>query len=231
MSMSAREAAGVLAQCKWLRDNIHRWEEAAKNVLAEELAPGERTAAIAPDGTNLGMVTRTTGARSMTINNEAGFIAWVAQRYPTEVERVVRPAFVKLCTEKVKAIGALPDANGEICPHVGLDVSEPWNMVKLSDTADMEMVRMISYQRLMDVVTPKSLLIAPELPETQDIPLEQYEGRPWVDTAEEAAGGSGLNEIYDGPMEDTTQGFIEEGPPNWLESNTFETSDEIRKRR
>lgn len=207
MSMNAREAAGVLAQCKWLRDNISRWEAAAKDVLARELVAGERIAAIAPDGTNLGSVTRTMGARSMQVDNEAGFVAWVEQRYPTEIERVVRPAFLKLCGEKVKSLGALPDANGEMCPHVSRAQADPYAKVTLADDADMQMLRMVLQRPLMEVITPESELST----DTGDVQLTQYEGRPWVDE----------------PPEE----FIEEGPPNWAESNTFESSPAVKDKR
>jgi len=99
----------MLAQCKWLRDQIAVWERQAKGVISRELEGGERTNAVAADGTVIGSGTRAEGARSMQIDNEEGFLMWVKSRYPHEVVETVRPAFVKLAAEKVKVLGALPD--------------------------------------------------------------------------------------------------------------------------
>src|SRR5436305_14538383 len=110
--MSKREAAGVLAQTKWLKDQIKGWEDAAKSVLLHALEGGERTKAVAPDGTELGKVSIVEGRKTMRIDNEEGFLMWVKSRYPHEIVETVRPAFVKLCEDKVKKLGGLPDANG-----------------------------------------------------------------------------------------------------------------------
>jgi hypothetical protein len=233
MSEQARKAAGVLAQCKWLRDRISKWESQAKGVLAQELSGGERTKAIAMDGTEIGSVTRAEGARSMQIDNQDGFLAWVKQRYPTEVEETVRPAFVRLCAEKVKLLGALPDANGELCPHVSMARAEPKASVSLGDNDKALIEDMFMHRHMPEVMEAMEFRQIPPgiLPPQQD--------------------SAGEWEVYEGPLEDTTAAFgdphrpvgtipdgtveqppfIEEGPPNWPESNTFETSDAVHQRR
>lgn len=238
MSEQARKAAGVLAQCKWLRDRISEWERQAKGVLAQELSGGERTKAIAMDGTEIGSVTRAEGARSMSIDNEQGFLAWVKQRYPTEVEETVRPAFVKLCAEKVKLLGALPDANGELCPHVSMARAEPKASVSLGDNDKALIEQMFMQKHIPDVM---SQLTAGTDEVTVDV----------GPSGNAVIAQAGEWEVYEGPLEDTTAAFgdphrpigtipdgtveqppfIEEGPPNWPESNTFETSDAVHQRR
>jgi hypothetical protein len=228
MSEEARKAAGVLAQCKWLRDQISKWEAQAKDVLAQELSGGERTKAVAMDGTEIGSVTRAEGARSMQIDNEAGFLAWVKQRYPTEVEETVRPAFVKLCAEKVKVLGALPDANGEPCPHVSLVRADPKSSVSLGDNDKALIERMFMSRHIPDVMSElKMIKCAPN-------PLFP----PVAEGDSAVAGAVHQREEWDEtepPLSQTGQSdpepFIEEGPPNWQESNTFETSDAVRQRR
>lgn len=206
MSDQARKAAGILAQCKWLRDNISKWEARAKDVLAHELEGGERTKAVAPDGTVIGSVTRAEGARSMQIDNEMGFLMWVKQRYPHEVVETVRPAFIKLCAEKVKVLGALPDANGELCPHVSLVRGDPKASVTLSGNDRLLIEQMFMHRHMPEVMD----MMAPvALPES-------------IDSPEQGVGGPGHND---------PEPFIEEGPPNWPESNTFETSEAVRQRR
>lgn len=258
MSDEKRRAAGILAQCKWLRDQISAWERQAKEVLAKEVTPGERVKAVALDGTEIGSVTRAEPARSMQIDNEEGFLMWVKQRYPHEVTEEVRAAFIKLCAEKVKVLGCLPDANGEPCPHVSLARSEPSISARMDDQQ-----RALIEQMFMSRHMPDVMLAARTMSELKAITY----------------GDNPLLPPYDGPLEDTTaalygnivadpmppeanaspdrqcpngnycpypppqcqhgcadhaddpQPFIEEGPPNWPESNTFETSDRVRQRR
>jgi hypothetical protein len=240
MSDESRRAAGILAQCKWLRDQIGVWERQAKGVIARELEGGERTKAVAADGTIIGAVTRAEGARSMQIDNEEGFLMWVKSRYPHEVVETVRPAFVKLCAEKVKVLGALPDANGELCPHVSLVRGEPTISARLGEQdkaviEDMFMHRHVS--EVMAEVAPPTPVGTIESGLIRSVPADEE----W--------------EVYTGHLDDTTQAavayaqsvadalppvsndtpdpepFIEEGPPNWPDSNTFETSDPVRQRR
>lgn len=206
MSDAARKAAGALAKCKWLREYAKEIEDQAKAVLAQELSGGERTKAIDWDGTEIGSVTRAEGARSMQIDNEAGFVAWVKQRYPTEIEETVRSAFVKVCAEKVKVLGCLPDANGVACPHVSLAHAEPKAVVSLGDN-DRLRIEQIFTRRPMDEL--KALKVA-------DNPIF-----PRLDEQ---------RELLDTDMQQS-EPFIEEGPPNWAESNTFETSDAVKNRR
>jgi hypothetical protein len=219
MSDEARRAAGILTQCKWLRDSISKWEAQAKEILARELTGGERTKAVAADGTEIGSVTRAEGARSMQIDNEAGFLAWVKQRYPTEVEETVRPAFVKLCAEKVKLLGGLPDANGELCPHVSMVRADPKTSVSPLSNDDRALIEALFRQHTWENLTTMVMSDNPALPPApqQDCSLGDAVTVP-KGTVEPEPGTE-------------PEPFIEEGPPNWAESNTFETSDAVHQRR
>lgn len=207
MSDESRRAAGILAQCKWLRDQIAVWERQAKGVISRELEGGERTKAVAADGTVIGSVTRAEGARSMQIDNEEGFLMWVKSRYPHEVVETVRPAFVKLAAEKVKVLGALPDANGELCPHVSLVRNEPTISAKLGDQDRAVIADMFMHRHMPEVMA--EMIPALEAPGSNEPPCQDVSG----------------------PEHNDPEPFIEEGPPNWPDSNTFETTDAVKQRR
>lgn len=213
--MDARQAAGVLAQLKWLRDQIKLAEDDAKKVLALELKGGERASAIAADGTELGTVTMAQGAKSMQIDNEDGFTAWVALKYPTEIVRTVAPAFVKVCADKVKVLGHLPDANGVPCPHVSLAVGDPKPTTNLSKDAQYLMQAMIEKRLLPDMLTYPELEMKPDTSEVIDGEVlsqsDSTEPEPVLEQEPD--------------LED------ELGPPHWRESGTFESSDAVRQRR
>jgi hypothetical protein len=155
-----REAAGVLAQTKWLKDQIKGWEAAAKDVLMGELQAGERATATAPDGAKLGYVTKANGKRTMQIDNEDGFLAWVQMRYPSEIVQSIRPAFVKKLQERALDKGALIDAKGEVCPHVSIVYGDEYTFVTLDKLADILITQSIQQRKLMDVITPPSELPA-----------------------------------------------------------------------
>lgn len=65
-------------------------------------------------------VTGSTAHPTVAITNEATFVAWVAHRYPTEVETVVitraRPAWQKRFLDEVATRGAACDDQGEEVP-------------------------------------------------------------------------------------------------------------------
>lgn len=161
--MDKREAAAVLAQCKWLKDNIKRWEEAAKTVLSHELEPGERAAAVDSEGVQLGFAAMVAGKREVKVENEEAFTAWVAQRWPTEMAQAIRPKFRKLLEDKAKVLGSLPDEiDGTICPYLTVVAYDQYPRVTLSEWADAVLSQRIKTNLLMDVITPPS-----EIPSAQ----------------------------------------------------------------
>lgn len=228
MSDEARRAAGILAQCKWLRDNISGWEAQAKEVLAKELSGGERTKAVAADGTEIGSVTRAEGARSMQIDNEEGFLVWVKQRYPTEIVETVRPAFIKLCAEKVKMLGGLPDANGELCPHVSMSRAEPKATVQIKDDDRLLIEQMFMHRHMPEVMAAMAPveLQGPIMHADNPIFPPVYTGP--LDSPEPIGSPE---QVVTPPVHNDPEPYIEEGPPNWLDSNTFEDSQPVRDRR
>jgi hypothetical protein len=130
-------ATATLALCKWLKDRIKEWETEAKRDLT--LLAGERKAAVV-DGTVLGHVTMAKGRKSARVASEAGLLAFVKARYPTEVEveERVRPAFLKSLLEDVVKKGALVDSDGVVIDGlVEVVEGQPYAMSKLTDDADI----------------------------------------------------------------------------------------------
>jgi hypothetical protein len=211
-----REAAAVLAQCKWLKDNIKRWEDAAKGILSHELSPGERAAAIDGDGVQLGFAAMVQGRREVKVNDEAAFTAWVAQRWPTEMSQQIKPEFRAKLFDQAKTLGGVPDpADGTLCPFVAVVGYDPFPKVTLSEWADSVLTQRIQKKLLMEVITPPS-----ELPEAKAAGPQQV--APDVADA--------LKQLSDNPTVDP-EPVLDPEPGTWDEPTTFEDSHAVRQRR
>jgi hypothetical protein len=119
-----RDAAAVLGLCQWLKKQIAAVEDAAKAV-ADVSFPDEKIA-----GVYAGQVVSHTyrGSRKprepFTIKDEAAFVAWVAQRWPTEVVGAIRKSFLEnLLANAVEHGGFIVDDQGEVCEHA--EMAEP----------------------------------------------------------------------------------------------------------
>lgn len=231
--MDKRQASGVLAQVKLIKDMLKVWEAEAKAVVGQDLHEGERISAQLPDGTELGAVTMTSGSRSMQIDNEAGFVAWVKSRYPTEIYEAVRPAFVKVCEQKVAKLGVLVDANGVACPHVSLKTSDGHAMTKLNDYGKALLDQAIATRTL-----PALTMADPNAPAVVqgDAALAgaAHEAAMWErgemqDTTQAYAEVNQSDSVTTEPEPDLSDSQV--GPPHWQESNTFESSDNVKRRR
>lgn len=116
---SRREAAQVLAMCQWVKRRLKAVEERAKTV-ADVSYPSEKTAATV-DGTVVGYTQRVTRkpADPFVVLDRQGFVEWVEARWPSEVEKTVRPAFLSvLAMSAEQHDGIVIDDDGEVCPFV-----------------------------------------------------------------------------------------------------------------
>jgi hypothetical protein len=223
-----REAAAVLAQCKWLRDNIKRWEDAAKKTLSLELEPGERAAAVDSEGVQLGFAAMVAGRKEVKVSDEAAFTAWCAERWPTEITRAVKPAFRKALEDKAKLLGGLPDeVTGLMCPYVTVVGYDPFPKVTLSEWADAVLSHRIQQKKLMEVITPPS-----ELPPSDVV----YERIPdGILPAEHDEDPSAPTKYLHVELSETRtvdpEPEVDPEPRLWDESTTFEDSDAVRQRR
>lgn len=142
--MSERDAAAKLALCRWLKNRIAEWEQEARAELGDKV-PGEREAAIL-DGHKIALVTMCEGRRTFDVVDEDGYLTWVMERWPTEIEHVVRvrPAFEAKLKDTALKHGALIDEEGEVCPAVDVGYGVPYPMTKLTPEADEVIERAIS---------------------------------------------------------------------------------------
>lgn len=119
-----RDAAAILAICASVRHRIAKIEDAAKEVVDCTYAD-EKVAAVV-DGT----VVATTGRyerkprEPFVVLDPEGLADWVAERWPTEVVRAVRPAFLNTVLFDRVRDGVLIDDQGEICQAVKVKDSE-----------------------------------------------------------------------------------------------------------
>lgn len=119
---------------KRLADTVAEMIRSNKAQL-EMMTPGQSNKVIL-DGTEVGTVTKTMGARSWTVTDNAAHLAWIDKHHPTEVEVEVRvrPQF----TKSYVVVGEhVLDPDGLIVEGVAVRHGEPFVTVRdaKSDTA------------------------------------------------------------------------------------------------
>ena len=135
-STEKSDAVTTLLIAKWLRDRVKEWEASAKAVLERHMLPGGREPAYLNE-IDVGAVTYAKGRREVTITDDQEFARWVQQRWPTEVEVVVRvrDSFVSALKARALNQGALIDDEGEVCPYVEVGHGSPYFLPKPTDDA------------------------------------------------------------------------------------------------
>jgi hypothetical protein len=128
--MTNRTAAAKLAVCRWIRDQVRRWEDEAKAELGDMVAGDRRAALLA--GYTIGTVTMCEGKRQFHVVDDRRLGEWVAERWPEQIETIVqvRPAFLNILAARALKHGALIDDDGEVCPWAELRRGEPYLMTK-----------------------------------------------------------------------------------------------------
>lgn len=111
------------------------------NVLEQMSELGaERLRVPDDDGTDLGTVSITPGRKSAKITDTQAFTAWVADRYPDELVRVVGEAFTRKLLDSALAAGEPVDVRtGEVIPGVEVAVSDAYLTVRPSSEAKTRM--------------------------------------------------------------------------------------------
>jgi len=120
-----RDAAAILGLCQFVKKQIGKIEDAAKAV-ADVSFPDEKVA-----GVYAGRVVSHTyrGSRKprepFTIKDEAAFVAWVAERWPSEITAAIRKSFLDnvLIANATEHGGFIIDDQGEVCEHA--ELAEP----------------------------------------------------------------------------------------------------------
>ena len=134
--MTNRRAAAKLAVCKWIRDQVGKWEDEAKAELSDMVAGDRQAAQLA--GYQIGTVGMYEGKRDFRVIDDSRFGEWVAERWPEEVEHIVqvRPDFRRVLAARAREHGALIDNAGEVCPWAELRHGEPYLMTRTNRDMD-----------------------------------------------------------------------------------------------
>jgi hypothetical protein len=135
--VTARTAALRAAVVKFLADRVAEANKDAKADVLDQLDAGDRKGAVLPDGGDVGTVSVTKGRKTISVTDEAAFLAWVREHSPhnIEVTERVRPAYTKSVTDGGQArYGMVVDPNsGEIIPGLALREGDPYVTVRQSD--------------------------------------------------------------------------------------------------
>jgi hypothetical protein len=129
MTDARGDAALALAVMKLLSEQVRAARDrATQGVLTNSPHIGERTAAVLPDGTEVGMVSICRGRLTPKVTDMAELLEWVKKKHPTEVVTVeqVRPAFLTKILARVKD-------NGEAIPGTDLSRGDPYTSTALTE--------------------------------------------------------------------------------------------------
>lgn len=151
--MADMQAAARLVMATRLIGDAVKEETDAARVAARELmqqAGAERVRVTDQHGANLGAVTLAAGRTTARVSDESAFVRWVADRYPTEVEQIVRDAFRRrLLSEAGKAGDPVDTETGEVIPGVAIEQGEPYVTVRPTDVARDRMRTMLANSGLL----------------------------------------------------------------------------------
>jgi hypothetical protein len=134
----AQELARQVMAGKALGDALAALGAAARPALLADMAAtgSERIRVRGEGGEDYGTVSLQNGRTVATITDEAALIAWVTERYPTEVVTTIRPKFLDLLLDAAcKAGDPVDPATGEVIPGVRVDQGEPFVVARPSKAA------------------------------------------------------------------------------------------------
>jgi hypothetical protein len=147
------QGAVRLVMATRLVGDVVKEETDAAKVVARELmtaAGAERVRVLDQHGTNMGAVTLAAGRSSARVTDERAFGRWVEDRYPTEVERIVRDAFRRrLLAEAAKAGDPVDTATGEVIPGVVVEQGDPYIVARPTEDARDRMRTMLANSGLL----------------------------------------------------------------------------------
>lgn len=133
--MNLSEQATRLALLRVLRDRIGDAYDAERQRLGGELDPADRKAAQMA-GHKIGSVSKTLGRSSVRVSDMDALVAWVRDRYPTEIVETVRESYLSKLKDSAKRHGtAVDESTGEIVPGIQVAIGDPYITVRVDDTA------------------------------------------------------------------------------------------------
>lgn len=153
-----REAAQVLALCSWVKKQISKIEDKAKEV-ADVTYPDEKMAAVINDKV-VAYTSRVQRKPELKYDDTFAFTEWVSKHYPTEIEWAVRPRFLTELRDRAIEQGAILGPGGEVCEVAELDEPIVYTTTRLQKDADDVLWPLLSGLLLADL--PDFITGAPE---------------------------------------------------------------------
>ena len=119
--MARRNSAVVLALCSWAIKELREIENRAKDEVDCQYAD-EQISGVYND-TVISTTKRVSRKPELKILDEPGFVAFVAQHWPTEIVQSVRPAFLEELRNRALDVGCVLGPDGEVCDAA--ELAEP----------------------------------------------------------------------------------------------------------
>lgn len=137
---------------KLLADAARDEANAARTELAAQMADviTDRLRVKDDTGAEIGAIVLAGGKTTAKITDARAFIAWVAERYPSEVQQTVRPHFADRLLHHATAVGDPVDERGEAIPGVELLRGEPYLSVRPTAAAKRRMAELLAGAGLLE---------------------------------------------------------------------------------
>lgn len=150
-----REAAQVLGMISWVRKQLKRIEADA-NERAEVEFPEEKIKGfivIDDKKVEVSSTTRVQPSAKIKVEDPDRLAQWVQKRWPTEIVPAVRTSFLaQMSADMVANDGCLVDAEGEVCPWVGLELPNAYTTTRLLKDADQHLAELLGRRSLADLI-------------------------------------------------------------------------------
>lgn len=110
----------------------------------------EKVGAYLPDGTKLASVSRSDGAKTARVTDEAAALKWCLDRHPEHVYTVqaIRPAYLKVLLEAAAAgeVGepGVDPSTGEMLPFIKVQRGNPYVSITITDDGRDRMTALAS---------------------------------------------------------------------------------------
>ncbi|CPR79376.1 Uncharacterised protein [Mycobacteroides abscessus] len=150
-----RDAAQVLAMISWVRKQLKRIEADA-NERAEVEFPEEKIkgfVVIDDKKVEVSSTTRVQPSAKIKVEDPDRLAQWVQKRWPTEIVPAVRTSFLaQISADMAANDGCLVDADGEVCPWVGLELPNAYTTTRLLKDADQHLAELLGRRSLADLI-------------------------------------------------------------------------------
>ncbi|AMT70491.1 hypothetical protein ABG82_09275 [Mycobacteroides immunogenum] len=139
----------------WVRKQLKVIEAEANQRAEVEFAEEKVKAHVVIDGAKVEVssTTRVQPSAKIKVEDPDRLAQWVQKRWPTEIVPAVRTSFLSQMSADMAANGGcLVDAEGEICPWVGLELPNAYTTTRLLKDADQHLAELLGRRSLADLI-------------------------------------------------------------------------------